>query len=82
MMPLGVMYILEHYLIAQRRVVFAYIFMLGMPIQLWYSWNFIDEPLDLVMVTAVSGVCLTIVGIIVMLVSTPSSDGVITGENS
>jgi O-antigen/teichoic acid export membrane protein len=62
MLPLSLVMVAEHFLIAKGRVIFAYIMMLGIPFVLFAAHSYHDHLIDMVYILAAGGWGLALVG--------------------
>ncbi len=62
MLPMALIMVAEHFLIAKGRVLFAYLFMIIAPLQLIGIYFYHDTMLNIVVILSISGVTLVIVG--------------------
>ena len=62
MLPMALVMVAEHFLIAKGRVVFAYIMMIGIPFVLFATHNYHTNLIDIVYILAAGGLGLAIVG--------------------
>jgi len=65
-LPYSLIYILENYLISKNKIVFAWISILFLPIQFVLVKNFVDNLIDILIVYALTGYLLLIIGLILM----------------
>jgi len=62
MLPMALIMVAEHFLIAMGRVMFAYLFMVVAPLQLIAIYYYHDTLLNMVVIMAISGITLVLVG--------------------
>lgn len=62
MLPMALIMVAEHFLIAMGRVLFAYLFMIVAPLQLIAIYYYHDTLLDIVAVLSISGIILVLSG--------------------
>jgi len=62
MIPMGLILVAEHFLIAMGKVLFAYLFIIIAPLQLIAIYYFHDTLLNIVLIMFISGIILTILG--------------------
>lgn len=65
-LPYSMIYILENYLISKNKIIFAWISILFLPIQFFLIKNFVSNLDDILIVYALTGYSLLIVGLILM----------------
>ena len=61
-LPMALIFVAEHYLIAMSRVIFAYLFMIIAPFQLLAIYYFHDTLLTIVAIISISGLILVVTG--------------------
>lgn len=66
MIPMALIMVAEHFLIAIGKVLFAYLFMIIAPLQLVAIYYYHDTFLNILTITAITGLVLTIIGYIVL----------------
>jgi hypothetical protein len=62
MLPMALVMVAEHFLIAKGRVVFAYVMMIGIPFVLFAAYTYHASLIDMVYVFAAGGLALLMVG--------------------
>jgi O-antigen/teichoic acid export membrane protein len=62
MIPMALIMVAEHFLIAMGRVLFAYLFMIVAPLQLIAIYHYHDSLLGIVVIMSISGLTLTLLG--------------------
>jgi hypothetical protein len=62
MLPMTLVMVAEHFLIAKGRVIFAYVMMLGMPFVLFAAYTYHDRLIDMVYILTAGGWGLALVG--------------------
>ena len=62
MIPMGLILVAEHFLIAMGRVLFAYLFIIIAPFQLIAIYYFHESLINIIFIMSISGIILAIVG--------------------
>ena len=65
-LPMSIVMVVEYFLIAKGRVLFAYLFMLVAPLQVLAVYYFHDSLFSIIMITAISGVLVVIIGFAIL----------------
>lgn len=67
LIPLALVLVLEHFLIARRKILFAYIFIIIAPLQVLTAYFYANQLVDFVYIFGVSGLLTLIIGIVTMV---------------
>lgn len=67
-LPLAIIMVVEYYLIARQRILFAYLFGLALPCQIIATYFFHDTVYNVMWVMATGGVVVTAIGLLVIFI--------------